>query len=241
MILADHRSQFCVSAKWMLAAPQSYAFAAAAVLVAGTLRHLLEVHLGLTHPFILFYPVIVVAALWSSLNLALFTTVISALVAEYFFLEPLHSFAVSSLRDIFGLIVFGMVGFTIGLIGDQFRRRAQRLQEFEKAIEGVPEMIFVVDRDYRYRIANRMFLSYFGNRPQDLLGRQVSDVVGLDTFQNVLKPKLDECFGGRVVQFELRRSFPGRGERDLSVTYFPVQGAAGVHRITVVVQDITEK
>ena len=33
-----------------------------------------------------------------------------------------------------------------------------KLQEYERALEGLEEMITVVDREYRYRIANDKFL-----------------------------------------------------------------------------------
>ena len=214
MSLADRRSNLAVSAKWMLAAPQNYGFALAAVLAAGILRHLMEVHLGLTHPFILFYAVILVASLGSSLGVAAFSTVVSALMAEYFFLAPLHSFVIANVHDIVGLVMFAIVGFTISIIGDQFRRRTQRLQEFEKAIEGAEEMIFVLDRDYRYQIANRMFLSYLGRKPEAVLGRRAPEVLGEDEFEKRFKGKLDQAFTGKIVQFEMQRTYPASRRAD---------------------------
>lgn len=42
------------------------------------------------------------------------------------------------------------------------KRTEERLREYEKAVEGLEEMIVVVDRDYRYLLANRAFLNYRG-------------------------------------------------------------------------------
>ena len=39
---------------------------------------------------------------------------------------------------------------------------AERLREYERVVEGLEEMIVVVDRDYRYLIANHAFLKYRG-------------------------------------------------------------------------------
>ena len=44
------------------------------------------------------------------------------------------------------------------------KRAEERLQEYEKVVEGLEEMIAVVDRDYRYLIANRAFLNYRDRR-----------------------------------------------------------------------------
>ena len=47
-------------------------------------------------------------------------------------------------------------------MADFYRRREKRLEGVEKAVEGLEEMIVVVDRNYRYVIANRAFLNYRG-------------------------------------------------------------------------------
>jgi len=55
------------------------------------------------------------------------------------------------------------------------------------------------------------------------------------------KPKLDECFRGQVVKFEKRHNYPAIGERDFSVSYFPIEGPTGVERVACILQDITER
>jgi len=132
-------------------------------------------------------------------------------------------------------------GVAISALGDVFKRRTQRLQEFEKAIEGVQEMIIVLDREYRYLVANRMFLSYFGRKQEDVLGKRVQEVMDSGVFYSILKPKLDQCLEGKMVQFEFRNNYPQRGERDIYVSYFPISGSKGVDRITAILQDVTEK
>jgi formate hydrogenlyase transcriptional activator len=52
---------------------------------------------------------------------------------------------------------------------------------------------------------------------------------------------MDECFAGKVVEYELRYKFPKLGERDLFVSYFPIEGPTGVDRIAAVLRDITER
>jgi formate hydrogenlyase transcriptional activator len=52
---------------------------------------------------------------------------------------------------------------------------------------------------------------------------------------------MDECFQGKVVQYELMHQYPSLGPRDLLLSYFPIEGPTGVDRIAAVFQDITEK
>src|SRR5690348_17993257 len=55
--------------------------------------------------------------------------------------------------------------------------RSEHLREYEKVVEGLEEMIVVVDRNYRYRIANRAFLEYRGLQREQLIGRLVPDLL----------------------------------------------------------------
>jgi hypothetical protein len=60
-------------------------------------------------------------------------------------------------------------------------------------------------------------------------------------FEAVVKPKLDECFQGKVVRYEMKYTYPELGERDLSVSYFPIEGKTGVDGAACIFQDITER
>jgi PAS domain S-box-containing protein len=122
------------------------------------------------------------------------------------------------------------------------RKRAEaRLQEYERVVEGLEENIAVVDRDYRLVIANRAFLNERGLEKEQVVGHSVSELAGAPLFDTVLKPKLDECFQGRVVHYELRKKYAQLGERDVFISYFPIQGPQGVDRIATVLRDITER
>jgi PAS domain S-box-containing protein len=117
----------------------------------------------------------------------------------------------------------------------------ERLREYEKAIESAEEMIAVVDREYRYVIANHAFLSH-GNMTRDqVVGRRVSEILNEGVFETVVKEKLDDCFQGRVVRFEMQYIYPGLGKRDLFLSYFPIEGPTGVDRAACILQDITER
>ena len=120
------------------------------------------------------------------------------------------------------------------------KRTEERLREYERVVEGLEEMIVVVDRDYRYVLANRAFLSHRGMKKDQLVGRQVDEVLHADALE-LVKQKLDECFQGKVVQYHMKYEYPELGERDLFVSYFPIEGADGIDRIASVLQDITER
>ena len=131
------------------------------------------------------------------------------------------------------------VGTTIDTT-DRTRAEA-RLREYEKCVEGLEEMIVVVDRDYRYLLANRAFLNYRGLTREQLVGHLAADLLNPGIFERVAKAKLDEALRGKVVKYELRYNYPKLGERDLFISYFPIEGPTGVDRVACVLRDITKR
>ncbi len=219
-----------------------YAIAFVAVTVAALVRYYLDIRFGSAHPFVLLWPIVMLAALLEGFWVGLFTTTAAAVFVWYLFVLPVNSFALSHTRDVIGLLLFMMIGVTMSAVGDLFRRRTQRLQEFEKAVEGVEEMIVVVDRDYRYLIANEAFIRFRGMKREELIGRRIADVLNPGVFEAVIKQKLDECFSGRIVQFEMSYQCPVHGERRLHISYFPVGGRRKeMDRVACILHDITDQ
>ena len=155
-------------------------------------------------------------------------------LAEGIFLEAYAS----PLKDNHGMLTGG-----VGAFRDvtESRRGEATLREYERVVEGLDEMILVVDRQYRYVIANRAFLNFRGMSVEQVIGQSAAEVVGQDVFATRVKEKMDECFLGNVVHYEMTYNFPNLGKRDLSVSYFPIEGPAGVDRIACVLRDITER
>jgi PAS domain S-box-containing protein len=116
-----------------------------------------------------------------------------------------------------------------------------KLREYERAVEGSEEMMIVIDRQYRYLIANRPFLKRHRKTRDQVIGHFVHELANRGAFEAVFKPKLDECFQGKVVEYELKYSYFDLGDRDLSISYFPVEGPNGIDRAVCVVRDITDR
>jgi PAS domain S-box-containing protein len=129
----------------------------------------------------------------------------------------------------------------ISLAENQLKLAQGRLQKLEQVVDGLEEMIAVVDREYRYRIANNKFLQMRKMTKEEVVGRFAHQVLNKRVFETVVKPKLDECFKGKVVRYEMKYLYPDLGERDILVSYFPVKGGDGVDRVASIIQDITDR
>lgn len=127
------------------------------------------------------------------------------------------------------------------LVENERKLALDRLQEYERAVEGLEEMVAVVDREYRYVIANSKFLKMRNMEKGQVLSHFAYEILNKGVFDAVVKEKLDECFQGKVVKYEMKYTYPELGERDILVSYFPVEGATGVERVACIVQDITDR
>jgi PAS domain S-box-containing protein len=115
------------------------------------------------------------------------------------------------------------------------------LREYEMVVEALQEMVVIVDRDYRYRIANRAYLAYRGLERAQLIGKSLRDTLRPVDFENVVKPRLDEAFRGNVVKYEYRDAWPGPSESYFSCLHFPIEGEAGIDQLAIILQDITRR
>jgi PAS domain S-box-containing protein len=76
---------------------------------------------------------------------------------------------------------------------------------------------------------------------EQVVGHFIPEVLNREIFETVIKPKLDECFQGKVVKYEMKLSYPTVGERDLLLSYFPIEGVNGIDRAACILRDITDR
>jgi PAS domain S-box-containing protein len=239
MSFADRKGSIGASAYWLHTWPQRYGLALIAVAAATLLRYPLGKLLGTNLPFLLFFPVIWLVAWMAGRGPGVFAVFLSGAAASYIFSGPVSGSGFGLPMNANGLLLFSIAGVALSGVVDVYRRRAERLREFERAAAGVEEGIIVLDRQYRYVVANDVFLRYRGVAREELIGRSLAETMGESVFETTVKPKLDECFRGNVVKFEKRYNYRAIGERDFSVAYFPIEGPTRVERVVCILQDIT--
>jgi PAS domain S-box-containing protein len=126
-------------------------------------------------------------------------------------------------------------------VNAELTEREERLRESEKAVDGLEEMIVVVDRKYRCVLANRAFLKYRGVEREHLLGLPASEWLIPELFETVIRQKIDESLEGKAVKYELRYEDPYLGERDLFLSSVPIEGGVGIDQVACILQDVTDR
>jgi PAS domain S-box-containing protein len=131
----------------------------------------------------------------------------------------------------------------IGMNSDITERKEaeDRLLEYERAVEGVEELVTVIDREFRCLMANRGFLKRRNLTKEQVVGHFAHEFIAKEPYERIIKAKLEECFQGNVVRYELKYTYPQIGERDLFISYYPIRGNKGVDRAACIVHDITDR
>ena len=117
------------------------------------------------------------------------------------------------------------------------RKRAEYLTR--QVFENSPNGIFIIDRDYRYRRVNPVYLRRMGIPAEQIAGKHVSDLFGTELFERTLKPNLDRCFAGEEFTYTDWFDFPF-GRFYLAKTYSPLRaGTERVDSALVITHDLT--
>lgn len=92
------------------------------------LLHLVIAHRypGLT-PFVFFYPAMLLAALLDGMWSGIAATILSALLVDYWILEPVRSFAIGRPSDAINLAVFTVFGIFLSLVIERRHRSREEL------------------------------------------------------------------------------------------------------------------
>jgi len=120
------------------------------------------------------------------------------------------------------------------------KRSEELLLEYRKVIECSRDLVCVLDREYRYRMANGSFLAYRERTLDQVVGRTAAEVLGEEVFA-AIKPRLDACLRGQAVTFEMQSEFPEYGMRSLVVSCNPIADKKGSIRVACVISDQTDK
>ncbi|GAA5505811.1 PAS domain S-box protein [Novipirellula caenicola] len=119
---------------------------------------------------------------------------------------------------------------------------ATREAQLRTITDAIPPAFAFVDRDMRYRFSNAAHAAHWQHSIDEIVGKNVVDVIGEKTFREI-QPYLIDAFNGLQQTYEMQLTFPGVcGKRTKEVTYVPQKNPDGsIGGCHVVLMDITER
>jgi PAS domain S-box-containing protein len=131
-------------------------------------------------PFITFYPAVAIAALVGGARAGVISLVLSATLANYFFLPPQDSWKVS-VPDFFAtglfVLVAGLIVGLIALLNEAIDRLWRQGENNGFILDVAPAGMIAVDEDGRINLVNAAVEKQLGYERDDLLGQPVEMLV----------------------------------------------------------------
>ncbi|MGS0692019.1 diguanylate cyclase [Shewanella sp. 30m-9] len=129
-------------------------------------------------------------------------------------------------------------------IGVEYHRYlvTKKLEQRQQMIASSEQYMSFVDTDYIYRVVSKGYETLF-NLPQDqIIGKSVIELHGLETFEHQIKPLLDRCYKGEQIKTQIWVHPPNiESPLFLNVHHNPYFNSAGKIRGSIVsAHNITE-
>lgn len=103
----------------------------------------------------------------------------------------------------------------------QRKRAEESLRRYERIVSATTDSMCLMDRNYTYQLVNQAYLTLHGKQSDEIIGHSVREFLGAELFETLLKPRLDQCLAGEVVNFQMWLDYPTIGRQFLGITYAP--------------------
>ena len=133
MSFADRKGTIAVSAKRLHTWPRRYGLALVLIALATLLRYGLSRMIGSNVPFLLFYPAIGLVAWLAGLGPAIFGAFLSAAAANFLLFRSANTSTLGLTSNANGLMLFCLAGTALSAAITMYRRREERLDDFESS------------------------------------------------------------------------------------------------------------
>src|SRR5258708_377249 len=160
--------------------------------------------LGSTHPSLFYIPAVMLSASLGGLWPGLLATLLSALAADYFLIEPRFSFGVADVANAVAFAVFVLIGTFISVLSESLHRARHRLladarqradqtlrateERFRGTFENAAVGIAHLDAAGRYLNVNQKFCDITGYSRPELLAMSFPDVTHPDDLVFLREP-----------------------------------------------------
>lgn len=107
--------------------------------------------------------------------------------------------------------------------------------------DSVPALISYVDGECRYQMCNRAYTEWFGLPREEILGREMREVLGAEAWK-AIGPHIHSALSGETADFETEAQYARGGTRWIHAIYTPHRDERGqVIGVVIMVSDITSR
>lgn len=117
----------------------------------------------------------------------------------------------------------------------------EKLQRYQRIVSVTKDLMALIDRNYTYQLINEAYAHAFLKEEREIIGHPVSELISAELFETSLQEKIDRCFLGEVVSFQVWIEQAEQRQRFYDVVYTPYLGQTGeIEGVLVSGRDMTE-
>ena len=117
----------------------------------------------------------------------------------------------------------------------------RRKEDFDLVANNIPVLISFVDRNGRFRFANKVYEDWYGVPQDEIAGSHLRDVIGETRYRSI-EAELAKVLNGQRMRYESSVSFGEGTDRYLSAEWIPHTDDNGeTDGFVALVQDITDR
>lgn len=115
------------------------------------------------------------------------------------------------------------------------------LRRYERVVAVATDAIVLYDRNYVYQLVNQVYLDWHNKPQQEIIGHSVGEILGGNTHQSNIQPRLERSLAGEVQQYEDWFNYDDDCRRFVRVTYSPHSETDGsITGVLASLHDLTE-
>ena len=136
-----------------------------------------------------------------------------------------------------GVLVFGFE-VTEQVLARQAGEASAR--QYQLVMDALPVLIGYVDQEQKYQFTNRAYEAWFNQKPEELLGRTVREVVGEAAYE-ATQDYIERALAGEALDFEARMPYREDFVKHIRTSFVPDVQAGRVAGFYSLVSDVTEQ
>lgn len=145
----------------------------------------------------------------------------------------------------YSIPLYDDIGNLIGIEGIAYditerKEYEQQLSYYQNAIDGVSDMITIIDCSYRHVFANETYMLYHSKKREEIIGSKLDEIFSGPEKWYIID-KITRSLNGEQITYETTVDYPIIGERNLEIINTPLHEGNEITGVIAVIRDITDR
>lgn len=122
------------------------------------------------------------------------------------------------------------------------KKAEEEIKRYASIVSLSSDLMSFMDKDYRYLAVNEAYSKASGLSKEKIIGKTASEVLGNEVFEKIVKPNVDKCLSGEIVNYQGWVKYPAYEPKYVDANYYPDYDSNDkIRGVVINVRDITRQ